>query len=155
MDMRREGMHGESSYGVRTPEKCVFSGSNPDISTDGPMVQRIERRFPMPEICVRFALGPQKCPRGIMESTKHYGCFGGGSNPPGGTNGVVALKMEKPLSYMSEGVAGPNPVRSAKYAHVGEWSKPMVCKTIQSLVRIQPCAQKNEYRYGKRGKTIN
>ena len=49
------------------------------------MVQRIERRFPMPEICVRFALGPQKCPRGVMESTKHYGCFGGGSNPPGGT----------------------------------------------------------------------
>lgn len=33
MDMRREGMHGESSYGVRTPDKCVFSGSNPDIST--------------------------------------------------------------------------------------------------------------------------
>ena len=88
MDMRREGMHGESSYGVRTPEKCVFSGSNPDISTDGPMVQRIERRFPMPEICVRFALGPQKCPRGVMESTKHYGCFGGGSNPPGGTKNM-------------------------------------------------------------------
>ena len=52
---------------------------------NGPMVQRIERRFPMPEICVRFALGPQKCPRGVMESTKHYGCFGRGSNPLGGT----------------------------------------------------------------------
>ena len=30
---RREGMHGESSYGVRTPEQCVFSGSNPDLTT--------------------------------------------------------------------------------------------------------------------------
>ena len=26
-----------------------------------------------------------KCPRGVTESTKHYGCFSGGSNPPGGT----------------------------------------------------------------------
>ena len=33
MVKRREGMHGESSYGVRTPEKCVFSGSNPDLTT--------------------------------------------------------------------------------------------------------------------------
>lgn len=29
---------------------------------DGPIVQRIERRFPMPEICVRFALGLQNAP---------------------------------------------------------------------------------------------
>ena len=28
---RRKGMHGESPYGVRTPDKCVFSGSNPDL----------------------------------------------------------------------------------------------------------------------------
>jgi hypothetical protein len=33
MIKRREGMHGESSYGVRTPEQCVFSGSNPDLIT--------------------------------------------------------------------------------------------------------------------------
>ncbi len=33
MVKRREGMHGESSYGVRTPEQCVFSGSNPDLTT--------------------------------------------------------------------------------------------------------------------------
>ena len=32
MVKRREGMHGESSYGVRTPEQCVFSGSNPDLT---------------------------------------------------------------------------------------------------------------------------
>ena len=56
-----------------------------------------------------------------MDSTKHYGCFSGGSNPLGGTNGVVALKTEKPLSYMREGVAGPNPVRSTKYAQMVKW----------------------------------
>lgn len=32
---RRKGMHGESSYGVRTPEQCVFSGSNPDLPLRG------------------------------------------------------------------------------------------------------------------------
>ena len=67
-----------------TRAMCLFGFESRHIHS-GPMVQRIERRFPMPEICVRFALGPQKCPRGVMESTKHYGCFGGGSNPPGGT----------------------------------------------------------------------
>ena len=116
MDMRREGMHGESSYGVRTPEKCVFSGSNPDISTDGPMVQRIERRFPMPEICVRFALGPQKCPRGVMESTKHYGCFGGGSNPPGGTKNMHMWVSGQAKGLQNLPIAGSNPAMCSSLA---------------------------------------
>ena len=25
------------------------------------------------------------CPRSVMDSTRHYGCLSGGSNPPGGT----------------------------------------------------------------------
>ena len=37
--------------------------------------------------------------------------------------------MEKPL-ILREGEAGPNPVRFTKYARVGEWSKPKVCKTL-------------------------
>lgn len=35
-----------------------------------------------------------------------------------------SFKTEKPLSYMREGDAGPNPVRSAKYAQMVKWLKP-------------------------------
>ena len=71
---------------------------------------------------------------------------------PGYENGVVALKTEKPLSYMREGVAGPNPVRSTKYAQMGKWSNLSVCKTdirrfesgsglkIKNIVMESPCS---------------
>lgn len=45
MVKRREGMHGESSYGVRTPEKCVFSGSNPDLTTHAGDNERRKQPF--------------------------------------------------------------------------------------------------------------
>ena len=64
-------------------------------------------------------IGTTKCPRGVMESTKHYGCFGGGSNPPGGTENkffeictrgeVVNILGRNPRT------AGSNPAVYSKY----------------------------------------
>lgn len=84
------------------------------------MVQRIERRFPMPEICVRFALGPQKRPRGVMESTKHYGCFGGGSNPPGGTKNmhVWSSGRRHQTANLILYTAGSNPATCSKIMNI-------------------------------------
>ena len=60
----------------------------------------------------------EKCPRGVMESTKHYGCFGGGSNPPGGTKNMHMWVSGQAKGLQNLPIAGSNPAMCSKIMNI-------------------------------------